>query len=73
VESEPDVSKIQLAPARDHFLVLGSDGLFESLSTQQIGSIAKHALDATKDKDGMCKCHPRWIVCSEYISTLITF
>lgn len=55
MESEPDVSKIQLAPARDHFLVLGSDGLFESLSTREIGSIAKHAMDASKEKDGMGK------------------
>lgn len=48
VEAEPDVAHVLLKPGEDQFLVLGSDGLFDVLSPEDVVRLANRIL--LKDK-----------------------
>jgi serine/threonine protein phosphatase PrpC len=53
VESEPDVNRIALKEGGDRFLVLGSDGLFDVMTDEQVVAVVNGVLTQNGEVNGM--------------------
>lgn len=52
VEAEPTVVHLYLTPGRDHFVVLGTDGVFDVMGAGDCCTVVQRSMDSMQSREG---------------------